>query len=243
MAHALGEPAAPALLRNSELVAEAVRQARIDLAACFRIAARLGMHEGICNHFSLVVPGRDDLFLVNPYGWAFSEVTDHIRREADRIQADAAAGRAVVPEIPYADIRDGKVSDAAKAAIRRTGCAVVRGVYPEATANDWFAEVGAYLEDNHYEEKEIEKRNVPWHVSNVGARAEFVCAPTRPKNGAEAKAAMRPQLELAVHLYLLNRGVLIAPFHNMTLLSPATTADQVDHLVKTVGGCLDELKA
>ncbi|HYI84120.1 MAG TPA: aldolase, partial [Acetobacteraceae bacterium] len=53
----------------------AVRQARIDLAACFRMAARLGLHEGICNHFSLVVPGRDDLFLVNPYGWAFSEVT------------------------------------------------------------------------------------------------------------------------------------------------------------------------
>jgi ribulose-5-phosphate 4-epimerase/fuculose-1-phosphate aldolase len=79
MAHALGEPAAPALLRNSALDAEAVRQARIDLAACFRMAARLGMHEGICNHFSLVVPtgpgGRDDLFLVNPYGWAFSEVT------------------------------------------------------------------------------------------------------------------------------------------------------------------------
>jgi glutamate-1-semialdehyde 2,1-aminomutase len=92
-------------------------------------------------------------------------------------------------------------------------------------------------------EAEITKRNVPWHVSNVGARAEFVCAPTRPKNGAEAKAAMRPHLELAVHLYLLNRGVLIAPFHNMTLLSPATTAAQVDHLVAAVGSCLDELKA
>jgi len=91
-------------------------------------------------------------------------------------------------------------------------------------------------------EKEITKRNVPWHVSNVGARAEFVCAPNRPKNGAEAKAAMRPHLELAVHLYLLNRGVLIAPFHNMTLLSPATTAQQVDHLIATVGSCLDELK-
>ena len=75
MAHALGAPAAPALLRNTELDADAVRQARVDLAACFRMAARLGMHEGICNHFSFVVPGRDDLFLVNPYGWAFSEIT------------------------------------------------------------------------------------------------------------------------------------------------------------------------
>src|SRR3712207_306780 len=66
---------APALLRNSDLDGEAVRNARVDLAACFRMAARLGLHEGICNHLSFVVPGRDDLFLVNPYGWAFSEIT------------------------------------------------------------------------------------------------------------------------------------------------------------------------
>ncbi len=66
---------APAVLRNSDLDGEAVRGARVDLAACFRMAARLGLHEGICNHFSFVVPGRDDLFLVNPYGWAFSEIT------------------------------------------------------------------------------------------------------------------------------------------------------------------------
>ncbi len=75
MAHALGGAAAPAILRNSDLGTDAVRQARIDLAACFRMAARLGMHEGICNHFSAMVPGRDDLFLVNPYGWAFAEIT------------------------------------------------------------------------------------------------------------------------------------------------------------------------
>ena len=53
----------------------ALRQARVDLAACFRMAARLGFEEGICNHFSAMVPGRDDLFLVNPYGLAFSEIT------------------------------------------------------------------------------------------------------------------------------------------------------------------------
>jgi ribulose-5-phosphate 4-epimerase/fuculose-1-phosphate aldolase len=72
MAHPL--PAPPAL-RNSELDSPALQAARIDLAACFRMASRLGMHEGICNHFSLVVPGRDDLMLVNPYGWAFAEIT------------------------------------------------------------------------------------------------------------------------------------------------------------------------
>ena len=75
MAHALGAPRNPAILRNSDLDAAAVRQARIDLAACFRMAARLGLQEGICNHFSALVPGCDDLFIVNPYGYAFRELT------------------------------------------------------------------------------------------------------------------------------------------------------------------------
>lgn len=60
---------------NSLLDSAATQDARIDLAACFRAAARLGFQEGICNHFSALVPGSDTLFLVNPYGWAFEEMT------------------------------------------------------------------------------------------------------------------------------------------------------------------------
>ena len=60
---------------RTALDGEDVWQAKVELAACFRFAARLGMEEGICNHFSLMVPGYDDLFLVNPYGYAFSEIT------------------------------------------------------------------------------------------------------------------------------------------------------------------------
>jgi ribulose-5-phosphate 4-epimerase/fuculose-1-phosphate aldolase len=74
MAHAF-TASAPPILRNSVLDREAVWQARVDLAACFRAAARLGMHEGICNHLSAMVPGSDELFLVNPYGWGFNEIT------------------------------------------------------------------------------------------------------------------------------------------------------------------------
>ncbi|MCW8085975.1 aldolase [Sabulicella glaciei] len=74
MAHAL-DRSAPALRRNADLDTPEIRQARIDLAACFRMAHRLGLHEGICNHLSLVVPGHDDLMLVNPYGLGFGEVT------------------------------------------------------------------------------------------------------------------------------------------------------------------------
>lgn len=90
-------------------------------------------------------------------------------------------------------------------------------------------------------EARIEARGLPWHVSNVGARAEFVCAPRPPRNGTEAQAAMHPRLELAIHLYLLNRGFIIAPFHNMTLVSPATSGEQVDRLVEAVDACLGEL--
>src|SRR5258705_7486359 len=59
----------------NELNSPAIRQARVDLAACFRMASRLGLHEGICNHFSAVLPGHPTHFLVNPLGYAFDEIT------------------------------------------------------------------------------------------------------------------------------------------------------------------------
>jgi glutamate-1-semialdehyde 2,1-aminomutase len=89
----------------------------------------------------------------------------------------------------------------------------------------------------------IQERQLPWHVSNVGARAEFVCSTKAPRNGTEAGAAMQPALEHAIHMYLINRGVLIAPFHNMTLVCPETTPADVDHLIGTVRDCCDELRA
>jgi ribulose-5-phosphate 4-epimerase/fuculose-1-phosphate aldolase len=61
--------------RYNDLDSPDVWQARVDLAACFRAAARLGLHEGICNHLSFMVPGRNDLFLVNSDGWSFAEIS------------------------------------------------------------------------------------------------------------------------------------------------------------------------
>lgn len=54
---------------------DAIREARIDLAAAFRLAVRFGLHEGICNHFSLMLPGAEDCFLLNRYGLHWSEIT------------------------------------------------------------------------------------------------------------------------------------------------------------------------
>ena len=57
------------------LANDPVTQARIDLTTALRAAARHGLNEGVCNHFSMAVPGREDLFLVNPQGLHWSEVT------------------------------------------------------------------------------------------------------------------------------------------------------------------------
>jgi glutamate-1-semialdehyde 2,1-aminomutase len=80
-----------------------------------------------------------------------------------------------------------------------------------------------------------------WHVVRVGARVEFICAPGPLRNGSEAGAAHRPAVESAVHLGLLNRGCLIAPFHNMMLVSPVTGRGQIDRLVRAFGAVLAEL--
>ncbi len=76
MAHSFVPGSTPMAGPNQpKLDSEAVWEAKADLAACFRMAARNGLEEGICNHFSALVPGYDDLFIVNPYGYAFRELT------------------------------------------------------------------------------------------------------------------------------------------------------------------------
>ena len=84
---------------------------------------------------------------------------------------------------------------------------------------------------------------LPWHVVRAGARVEFVCAPTPLRNGGEAAAAQLPALEHALHISLLNRGCLIAPFHNMMLVCPATTAAQIERLIAAFGEIAAELRS
>ena len=89
----------------------------------------------------------------------------------------------------------------------------------------------------------IAAHNAPWHVMRVGCRVEFICAPGPLHNGAEAARAHMPQVEGAVHIALLNRGCLIAPFHNMMLISPATKTRQIDRLITAFDEVLTELFA
>jgi glutamate-1-semialdehyde 2,1-aminomutase len=70
--------------------------------------------------------------------------------------------------------------------------------------------------------------DVPWHVTRLGARAEYHFLAEPPRNGTALHDAADPELERFLHLWAMNRGVLMTPFHNMALMSPATTAADVD---------------
>ena len=100
---------------------------------------------------------------------AYADAREHVRRAADKVREDVAAGRPVVPELEYRDIKDSHVQEATRQAIRRTGCAVVRGVFPVDLARDWFAELGEYLEGNRYEQREVEKRSLDKYFSALKA--------------------------------------------------------------------------
>jgi glutamate-1-semialdehyde 2,1-aminomutase len=89
----------------------------------------------------------------------------------------------------------------------------------------------------------IAKHKAPWHVLRVGARVEFICAEGPLRNGTEAAAAHQPEVEATIHTALLNRGCLIAPFHNMMLVSPATKKRQIDRLIAAFDEILTELFA
>ena len=77
-------------------------------------------------------------------------------------------------------------------------------------------------------EKVIEKYKLPWSVNRLGARAEYMFSAKSPTTGREAADAGDFELEQYIHLRMLNDGFLITPFHNMALISPDTTAADVD---------------
>ncbi|HUI73579.1 MAG TPA: aminotransferase class III-fold pyridoxal phosphate-dependent enzyme, partial [Candidatus Acidoferrum sp.] len=88
---------------------------------------------------------------------------------------------------------------------------------------------------------EIKKRGLPWNVQRLGCRAEYTFCEKPPRNGGESAAAADFELERFLHLYTLNRGVLLTPFHNMALMCPATTEADIDLHTKIFAEALDEL--
>jgi glutamate-1-semialdehyde aminotransferase len=73
----------------------------------------------------------------------------------------------------------------------------------------------------------IDQYQIPWQVSQLGCRAEYSFRATAPRTGKEAADADDFELQQYLHLHALNRGILMTPFHNMALISPATTLEDV----------------
>ncbi|HEY5155167.1 MAG TPA: aspartate aminotransferase family protein [Acidimicrobiales bacterium] len=99
-------------------------------------------------------------------------------------------------------------------------------------AGRWAAGVGSV----------IDAHELAWTVQQLGCRAEYWFCPP-PRNGGQAAAAVDHELDALMHLYALNRGVLLTPFHNMALMSPATTEADVDRHTEVFADAVGELLA
>jgi glutamate-1-semialdehyde 2,1-aminomutase len=87
----------------------------------------------------------------------------------------------------------------------------------------------------------MDQHALPWSLSELGARAEYRFASPAPRNGTESAASADAELEDCIHLYLLNRGIMLTPFHNMALMSPVTTTADVDLHHGVFGAVVAEL--
>jgi glutamate-1-semialdehyde 2,1-aminomutase len=86
----------------------------------------------------------------------------------------------------------------------------------------------------------IARHGLPWHVQQLGTRAEYWFCPP-PRNGAQAAAALDADLDAFMHLWALNRGILLTPFHNMALFSPFHTTADVDHHTAVFAAAVEAL--
>ncbi len=87
----------------------------------------------------------------------------------------------------------------------------------------------------------IDRHGVPWCIVQLGARAEYHFYPEPPRNGGQAEAMIDGELDDYLHLYTLNRGIVMTPFHNMALMCPATSAADVDRHSEVFDAALGEL--
>ncbi len=87
----------------------------------------------------------------------------------------------------------------------------------------------------------IEEFQVPWNVTRLGSRVEYWFRPVPARNGTEAALAVDPELDRYMHLYSLNRGILMTPFHNMALMAPTTSESDVDTHTEVFRSALSSL--
>jgi len=89
--------------------------------------------------------------------------------------------------------------------------------------------------------KAIAEFELPWNVTRLGCRAEYLFASQTPRNGTQAHDTMDFELERFMHLFAMNRGILLTPFHNMALMSPMTSKEDIDQHTKVFREAAKEL--
>ncbi|MEE4165186.1 MAG: aminotransferase class III-fold pyridoxal phosphate-dependent enzyme, partial [Desulfocapsaceae bacterium] len=87
----------------------------------------------------------------------------------------------------------------------------------------------------------LQQYSMPWSLTRSGARCELQFMPTLPRNGTEAKDHFDWELMYYTHVYLINRGLLITPFHNMMLVPPVARSEDIDRLIKGWKDCIAEI--
>jgi glutamate-1-semialdehyde 2,1-aminomutase len=120
--------------------------------------------------------------------------------------------------------------------------AATRATLHEVLTDEAFAgmiEIGTAFADGV--RKIIDGYRLPWSVAQVGARVEYRFAAPAPRTGTASAAAADPALEDFLHVYLINRGILLTPFHNMALMCPRTTAGDVAAHHEVFAAALGEL--
>jgi glutamate-1-semialdehyde 2,1-aminomutase len=114
--------------------------------------------------------------------------------------------------------------------------AAVRATLEHVLTEDAFARMIALGERFERGVQEvIDERGLPWHVTRLGCRIEYLFRRERPVTGSDAAAGGDLLLDRLIHLYALNRGILLTPFHNMALMSPATSEEDVDRHTEVFG--------
>jgi glutamate-1-semialdehyde 2,1-aminomutase len=120
--------------------------------------------------------------------------------------------------------------------------AAVRGTLGEVLTEEAFARMISLCERFEKDVREVlTSRRVPWTIVRLGARAEYRFCPQPPRSGGESAAAGDDDLDEYMHLYMLNRGILMTPFHNMALMCPATTEEDVALHKRVFAEAVDDL--
>ena len=87
----------------------------------------------------------------------------------------------------------------------------------------------------------IRRRGIPWYVTRLGCRAEYHFMAVPARTGRQHHEAGDFELGRFLHLHALNRGILLTPFHNMALMSPATTEADVDLHTRAFAEAVEDL--